>query len=173
LIVTISGLAGSGTTTTAEALSESLGVEMLSAGQVFREEAVRHGMSLEEFGEYASKNPEIDRAIDERQAQIASKRDSLVVEGRLAGWMVDDADLKVWLKAPTEVRAERVAGRETKSPEEAEREIWERERCERERYEKYYDIDISDLSQYHLVIDTSHWGTGGVTSLVETALEVL
>lgn len=165
MIVTVSGLAGSGTSTAAEALAEELDVDLLSAGEVFRKEAERHGMSLEEFGEHASDNPEIDRRIDERQAEIAEQHDSLVVEGRLAGWMVD-AEMKVWLKAPLDVRAERVASREKQSVDEAEAAIESREECERERYEKYYDLDVSDLSIYHLVVDTSVWDPEGVTSIL-------
>ncbi|MBS1263150.1 MAG: Cytidylate kinase [Methanonatronarchaeales archaeon] len=172
LIVTVSGLAGSGTSTTAEVISSNLEIDVLSVGETFRREAERRGMSLEEFGEYASKDPEVDRRIDERQAEIASDADNLVVEGRLAGWMVD-ADLKVWLKAPLEVRAKRVAARENQTVREAEGDIRRREECERERYGEFYGIDISDLSAYHLVIDTSRWEPGGVASLVETGINLI
>lgn len=170
--VTISGLAGSGTSTVAEMLSEELGVDLISAGDVFRREAERRGMSLEEFGALASEDPEIDRTIDERQSEVASRHDSLVLEGRLAGWMVD-ADLKVWLRAPLEVRAQRVAERESKSLDEAVNQIEERGRCESERYEEHYGIDIDELSIYHLVVDTSLWGPGGVSAVVEAGVGAL
>ncbi len=172
LIVTISGLAGSGTSTTAKNLSSKMGIDVLSAGEVFRREAEQRGMSLEEFGNYASNDPDVDRKIDERQAELADEAESLVVEGRLAGWMVD-ADLRVWLKAPMEVRVARVAGRESQTLDEARSEVRKREASERERYSKYYDIDISDLSIYDLVIDTERWGPSGVTSIIEEGVKFL
>lgn len=169
MIVTISGLAGAGTSTTAERLSDELGVDALSAGQVFRQEAREHDMTLEEFGEYAYENPEIDRRIDERQAEIAASSDALVVEGRLAGWMVD-ADLSVWLKAPLGVRARRVADREHEDLDEVRRKVEDREECEARRYREFYDIDIADLSTYDVVLDTSRWSPGGIVSILRTAI---
>lgn len=172
MIVTISGLAGSGTSTTAGMLSENLGVDVLSAGEVFRQEAKRHDMTLEEFGDYAYENPEIDRGIDERQAEIADSSDSLIVEGRLAGWMVE-ADLKVWLKAPLNVRARRVSERESENVSETRDKVEERESCEAKRYREFYDIDITDLAVYDLVIDTSHWKPDGVVSIIQAGIDSL
>ena len=45
MIITIGGLAGTGTTTTAEVLSEKLDVPYISAGFVFREMVAEKGMS--------------------------------------------------------------------------------------------------------------------------------
>lgn len=173
MIITISGLAGAGTSTTSESLADELGMEVLSAGEVFRREAEEHGMSLEEFGEYASENPEVDRRIDERQAEIAEESEELIVEGRLAGWMVEEPDLSVWLKAPREVRVGRVSGREGESREETLRKVESREECEAERYSELYGIDISDMEVYDLVVDTSTWGPEGVKEVVLEGIEAL
>ena len=53
MIITIGGLAGTGTTTTAELLSEKLDIPYISAGFVFREMAAEKGMSVLEFSEFA------------------------------------------------------------------------------------------------------------------------
>jgi len=63
----------------------------------------------------------------------------------------------VWLRAPVEVRAARVARREGLGVDAARADLTERERSEWARYKAAYDIDIDDLSPYHLVIDTTLW----------------
>jgi len=171
--VTVSGPPGSGTTTVAEALSSRFSLDHVSSGDVFRSMADERGMSLAEFGRAAEEDPEIDKEIDARQREIARENDDLVLEGRLSGWMADEADARVWLDAPVEVRAERVADREEQTPEEARAEIEKRQESEAKRYEEIHGIDIEDLSIYDLVVDTSNWGEEGVVDVVTTSVEAL
>lgn len=172
MIITISGPPGSGKSTLAKILSARMGMELVSMGDIFRKQAEERCMSLEEFGLLAQRMEAIDRKLDEAQKNIAKEKDNIILEGRLSGFLVD-ADLKVWLKAPIEVRAERIAKRENKSVSAATSEILERERCERERYLNYYNIDIKDLSVYDLVIDTSKWSPEEITDVVVKAVECL
>jgi cytidylate kinase len=171
--ITVSGPPGSGTTTLAEAMSSRFDLEHVSSGDVFRSMARERGVSLAEFGRVAEQDPEIDREIDERQTEIGHENDDIVLEGRLSGWMVEGADLRVWLDAPVEVRAERVAKREGQTVEEARDEIKEREASESKRYQEIHGIDIDDLSIYDLVVDTSTWDQEGVADVVTAAVERL
>ena len=171
--ITVSGPPGSGTTTLAEAMSSRFDLEHVSSGDVFRSMARERDLSLAEFGRVAEQDPEIDREIDERQTEIGHENDDIVLEGRLSGWMVEGADLRVWLDAPVEVRAERVAKREGQTPEEARDEIKEREASESKRYKEIHGIDIEDLSIYDIIIDTSTWDKDGVAEITATALERL
>jgi cytidylate kinase len=171
--ITVSGPPGSGTTTLAKALSSRFDLEHVSSGDVFRSMARERDMSLAEFGRVAEEDPEIDREIDERQAEIARENDDIILEGRLSGWMAEDADLRVWLDAPLDVRAERVAEREKQTVEEARVEIEEREASESKRYQEIHGIDIDDLSVYDLVVDTSTWDKDGVAEITATAVERL
>ena len=171
--ITVSGPPGSGTTTLAEAMSSRFDLEHVSSGDVFRSMARERDLSLAEFGRVAEQDPEIDREIDERQTEIGRENDDIVLEGRLSGWMVEGADLRVWLDAPVEVRAERVAEREGQTPEEARDEIKEREASESKRYQEIHGIDIDDLSIYDLVVDTSTWDQEGVADVVTAAVERL
>lgn len=132
LVITVSGLAGSGTTTLCRKLAEHYGFKHVYAGLIFRQMAKERGMTLEEFQKYAELHPEIDREVDRRQIE-AAKECNVVIEGRLAGWMVKNADLKIWLDAPIRVRAERVARREGITVEEAFMKIAEREMQNRKR----------------------------------------
>ena len=172
--ITVSGLPGSGTTSLSRYLAERHGFTMISAGEVFRQLAKEHTMELAEFGRLAEADPAYDKMIDARQKEIASQRDNIIVEGRLSGWMVESADLKIWLYAPIGCRVKRIAFRDQTADEKtAERLTLEREKCEAGRYRSYYSIDITDLSIYHLILNSEHWGVEGLGAIVDTAIAQL
>ena len=155
LVVTVSGLHGSGKSTYAKALAEEFRLRYISAGQLFRDIAKEKGVSMEELIKITAEDPEIDRLIDERTKREAEKGD-VILDGQLAGWMAKDrAGLKIFLTAPEDVRIRRIAGRDTVDLEKARAQTVLRENAERERYKKYYDIDIRDISIYDLIMDTS------------------
>ena len=105
------------------------------------------------------------------QKEIAEKKDNIIVEGRLSGWMVEKADLKIWLFAPIGCRLERIVFRDQIADVETAKAITlEREHCEAVRYRQYYDIDINDLSLYHLILNSEHWGVGELGAIVDTAI---
>ena len=147
MIITIGGLAGTGTTTAAELLSEKLDIPYISAGSVFRDMAREHGMSVLEFSAFAEGNDDIDKEIDKRQAELAKSADNLIVEGRLSAYFVE-ADLKLWLVTPFDVRSQRIAERESKSVDVASEEIIVREESEALRYMDIHNIDIKNMDIY-------------------------
>ncbi|MGB7532291.1 MAG: AAA family ATPase [Halobacteriota archaeon] len=167
--ITISGLPGSGTTTVAKLLSEELSVELISAGELFRQIAKEKKLPLEHFNKLAETDDDFDRQIDERQGEEAMKRENVIVEGRLSGFFVPDADLKIWLKAPVETRAARIAHREAIAYEEALSAMNNRERSENKRYEQYYGVNLADLSTYELVIDSSRWSERDIVEMIKMA----
>jgi len=169
--ITVSGLPGSGTTSLSRYLAEHHGFTMISAGEVFRQLAKEHNMELAAFGRLAEEDPAFDKMIDARQKEIAKERDNIIVEGRLSGWMVEDADLKIWLYAPVSCRIRRIAFRDQVTDEKtAEHLTLDRERCEAGRYQSYYSIDIGDLSKYHLILNSEHWSVEGLGAIVDTAI---
>jgi cytidylate kinase len=169
--ITVSGLPGSGTTSLSRYLAERQGFSLISAGEVFRQLAKEHNMELAEFGRLAEENPSYDKMIDERQKEIARQRDNVIIEGRLSGWMVPDADLKIWLFAPIDCRIKRIVFRDQIADEDTARKVTlERERCEAGRYESYYSIDIDDLSIYQLILNSEHWKVEGLGAIVDTAI---
>jgi cytidylate kinase len=172
MIVTLSGLPGSGKTSVARELIARYGFTMISAGEQFRKLAQEQGMTLQEFGELAQKDSSIDLAIDKRQKELALQHDMALVEGRLAGRTID-ADLKIWLKTTLEVRAERVAKRECITVQKALEDTRARELSEAMRYKAFYNIDQNDWSGYDLIIDTRHWDAKGVADIVGTAIDGL
>jgi cytidylate kinase len=171
MLLTVSGPAGSGKSTTAAGLAEALDLEHVSGGDIFRELAAERDYTPVEFNELAEEDEEIDRDLDRRLYEIARDRDGLVLESRLAGWLAPDADFRLWLDAPIDVRAARIADREEKSIVQAREETRRRERSERKRYADYYDIPIDDLSIYDLVVNTARWTAPDVLAILTTAIE--
>lgn len=169
--ITVSGLPGSGTTSLSRYLAERHGFDMISAGEVFRQLAREHNMELAAFGRLAEEDPSYDKMIDARQKEIAETQNNIIVEGRLSGWMVSQADLKIWLYAPIGCRIKRIATRDEVADERtAEALTLEREACEAARYRSYYNIDINDLLIYHLVLDSERWNIEGLGTIVDTAI---
>ena len=172
MIITIGGLAGTGTSTTAELLSEKLGIDYISAGSVFRDMARERGMSVLEFGEFAEGNDDIDKEIDKRQAELAKAADNLIVEGRLSAYFVE-ADLKLWLVTPFDVRSGRIAERESKSVELASEEIIAREKSEALRYMDIHNIDIRNMDIYDLIINTDSFDPDSIAEIILTTIKVI
>ncbi len=169
MIITLSGPPGSGTSTVGKLVAKKLDLKLSSIGEIFRQMAKEKGLSLEEFSSMAEKNSNFDKEVDIRQAEEANKG-KVVLDSRLSGWLVRKADLKIWLKAPLDVRLKRVAQRDKKSEQTAFIEVTLREESEKKRYKNYYDIDLDDLSIYDLVIDTSKWDAEQVAELIAKAV---
>ncbi len=167
MIITIGGLAGTGTSTTAKILSKMLNMPFVSAGDIFRQMAEEQNMDILEFSNLAENNIKIDTEIDYRQAKLAKESNNLILEGRLSAHFVENADLKVWLISPFDVRAERICERESKTIDIVKKEIIIREKSESLRYDEIHDIDISNLDVYDLIINTNSFDAESVAKIIE------
>jgi cytidylate kinase len=158
LLITISGLPGSGTTTVSHLVADALELARVPGGEVFRQLAAEAGMSLAEFGTLAQSQPDIDRELDDR-LEAHAREGGCVIESRLAGWIATRAGLaavRVWVDCDERVRAERVAERDGCTPDQARRDNAARSDLERARYRTVYDIDLDDRSTYELVLDSTN-----------------
>jgi len=172
MLVTVSGPPGGGKSTLASRLAEELGLEHVSGGDIFRDLAAERDMTPLEFNRLAEEDDQIDRDLDRRLRETAVRGEDLVLESRLAGWLAGEhADLRLWLDAPLEVRAERIAEREGISAAEARTDTADREASEARRYREYYRIDIEDLSIYDLTLNTGRWSFESELSIVLAAVE--
>jgi cytidylate kinase len=169
MIITVSGLPGSGKSTLSRTIAEHFNLELVSSGDVFRDMAKEKGVGLEEFGHMAEANPAIDKEIDRRQLELSKTKGDFLFEGRLSGSLID-ADLKIMLKTDVGIRARRIAGRENISLQQAMHETIARQKSEAKRYMDYYDIDISDLTLYDLVIESSTWDPDATANVAITAI---
>lgn len=161
-IIAVSGSPGSGKTTYARYLARMLNYEFASAGMIFRQMAEKMGISVVELNKMALSNPNIDHQIENEIRKVAS-RGKVVVEGHLVAWtLYDVADLLIYLTAPLGLRLERIAARENKTIQQVVEETLSREYYEAKRYRETYGVDITNLSIYDIVLDTSFSDEEGV-----------
>ncbi len=173
MIITISGLAGSGTTTVSKILSERTGIIYLSAGDIFRQMAAERNMDVLEFSKFAEENENIDILLDKKQAEIAKQCDDLIVEGRLSAHFVENADLKIWFITPVDTRTKRICKRENKPFDIVKEEITKRSNSEAKRYKEIYNIDIENMEVYDLVINTGSFDAESVADIILKVVEVI
>lgn len=155
--ITISGPPGSGKTTVCGKLSAALGLKAVVFGQLFRELAAEKGLTLNELGALAEKDPSIDAAIDARIVETARQNPDIILESRLSAYMLTRNSipaLRVYLDASPDVRMARIGVREGESVADAKQQTIDRQASEAKRYMMYYNIDISDKSVYDLVINS-------------------
>lgn len=172
MIITISGLAGSGTTTASKILSQKIGIPYISAGDIFRQMAAEKNMDILEFSKFAEENEDIDIEIDKRQAEIAKNKENLIVEGRLSAYFVE-ADLKIWFIAPIDVRTERISQRENKPYEIVKEEVIKRSESEAKRYHEIHNIPIENMDVYDMIINTGNFHAESVANIILKVVEVI
>lgn len=158
--ITISGKAGSGKSTVAKLLSEKLELKHYSIGDLMRAMADERGMTLFELNKLAEKNKSIDFKLDSKLKEIGKTKDNFVVDGRLTAFFIPNAEVRIFLDADDEVRAERILKdkrqhEKSKSLKEAISNIKKREESEKKRYQKYYGVNYLDKNLYNFVIDTT------------------
>jgi cytidylate kinase len=155
--IAIAGDIGSGKTTIARRLAEAAGVEPLSTGGIQRRLAQARGLTVLELNKLAETDGTIDREIDGYLMNLPSG--DLVVESRMAWHFVPDT-LKVYLyvsrhQAVRRLLAEHRIGEDYRSISDPARQVLARRESEVLRFKKYYNVDIDDLRNYDVVIDTT------------------
>ena len=166
MIITISGVPGSGKSTVAKLVAKKVGFKHYSAGDFMREIAAKRNLSLLEISKVAEKDRGIDKELDERTVKLGKEEDDFVMDSRLAYHFIPNA-FKVFLYVDAKAAAKRIFGdiRKKKEGRKVEKEsttlaatlsaIRKRRRSEELRYKKYYNIDLFNKKQYDLVVDTT------------------
>lgn len=163
LRIAISGKSGCGNTTVSTMLARRLGVNLIN--YTFRSLAQDTGLTLAEIIERAKTDDSYDRQVDTRQVELAME-DSCVLGSRLAVWMLEEADLKVFLLADEEVRARRILNREGGNLEEIKAFTAMRDREDSQRYRQLYEIDNNDYGFCHLIVDTARHKPDEIVELI-------
>ncbi|MBW2973004.1 nucleoside monophosphate kinase [Candidatus Woesearchaeota archaeon] len=161
MIITISGEPGSGKSTIAKALAEKFNLKLYSEGDFFRELAEEKGVSLLELNKMAEDDPSIDKAVEEKAKKLVEEaKDNFVIDGRTAFRLLPKS-LKIYLKVDIDDAAKRVQKRRQLGEEkemtidQTKENLLKREESEVNRFKKYFKIDVTDESQYDLIIDTT------------------
>ena len=171
LIVTISGPPGSGTSTLVSKIEESRGWSSINGGDVFRDEASRRGLTVEQLSNEAKEDLDVDRALDALlQERMTSEESPEIVESRLSGWWAHLNQiecLRVWVAVSEVERARRIQIREGGEIEECLLKSQNRQRDDMERYNALYGIDLDDMAPYNLIIDADKKNEHEVFNLLD------
>lgn len=167
LVITISGLHGTGKSTYAQILSEIFALRRFSAGELFRQIANEKDISVSKLSEMTFNNKEIDKLIDNKTKEEA-KRGGVILEGLLTGWIAkDQADIKLFLTTSERIRLRRISKREGVNYDIARKKTMHREMLERRRFKLFYGININDLSIYDLTLNTGLLSTKSNIKIID------
>ncbi|MCK4335480.1 MAG: cytidylate kinase family protein [Candidatus Aenigmarchaeota archaeon] len=161
MIITISGLPGSGKTAVGKLLAERIGLKFYSIGDLRGKMAMERGLTIDQLNEIGMKEDWTDKKVDEYQKELGEREDNFVIDSWLGFHFVPHS-IKIFLYVDLEVGAERIfrSQREDeekkKTVEEIHEMIKKRVKQTDERYKKYYGIDFLDRSHYDMVIDTTN-----------------
>ena len=151
LRIAISGKSGCGNSTVSRLVASKLGLRVIN--YTFKDLARDKGLSFEEICRRAEGDPQYDLTLDRMQVQLAEEG-GFVLGSRLAIWLLRDSAFTVYLRAPAEIRAGRIARRESKDLAVALLETDERDRRDRDRYSRLYGYDVDRFGFAALVVDT-------------------
>ncbi len=157
-ILWLAGPPGSGKSTAGKAAALTLGLKFESAGERFRAEAERRGLSLADFSRYAEAHEEVDRRLDEALQALAEP--GMLIDARVVGALLRRAGRAVFavrVDAREEVRAARLAGREGTDRATSLERMRARSESERRRYTRLYGVD-PERESYDRTLDTSDLG---------------
>ncbi|MCQ2604244.1 MAG: AAA family ATPase [Spirochaetia bacterium] len=163
MIIAISGKSGCGNTTVSTKLAEKLGLRLVN--YTFRNLAADTGKDFWEICQASKTDFSYDRIVDSHQVELA-KQGNCVLGSRLAIWMVKEADLKIFLEASIETRAQRIVKREGGTLEQRMDETARRDESDSGRYMKLYGIDNNKHDFADMIIDTSLYDPDQIVDMI-------
>ena len=161
MIITISGKNGSGKGTVAKILSEKLGYEHISIGEIKRKLAHEMGLTIYQFdllGEKPENREAFDLKYEEYQKNLPLDS-KIILDGRMS-FFCQPNSFKVFLDVSDDEAARRIfndtsrVGDEYDSLEAVKQMTIKRNEENVKRFKELYTIDISDPANYDLVVNT-------------------
>ena len=173
--ISLAGDLGSGKSTVSKILIDRLGAEYYHTGAIVREVAERHGMSVVELNHYMETHPEIDREIDDGLIALSDVDKLLVIDSRMA-WHFTEGTFKIYLSTDIETSAVRIMhanrkGEHAMTLEETVNDTRARRISEQKRYFDFYGVDIKDLTNYDLIVDTTYATPDEIAEIIMSGFE--
>lgn len=160
--ISITGKLGSGKSTVCKYLQENYNKEIYSVGKIQRELAQKLGVTILELNKLQQTDKYYDDIIDKEMVKISKDKKDLIFDSRVAFKLVVNS-YKVYTTIDSIVAAERVLQNTERgivekytSIDDAIQKLSNREQVEIEKFKVLYNVDISDLTNYDLIIDTTN-----------------
>ncbi len=159
MIITISGMPGSGKTTIGKLLAKKLKYKFYSVGHILRALAIKKKINFDSFTKEFKTTTKYDKEVDDFQIKLGQTKDNFVIEGRTGFYFIPHSK-KVFLTVDINVAAERIfkqsrKEQKFKNVKEALKETKRRMVEDRKRYKKLYNIDYLDECNYDVIVDTT------------------
>ena len=184
MIITISGMLGSGKSTIAKLLAKKLDYKHCSTGDLMRKMASERSISLMELSKIAEIDAQIDKDLDDAQIKLGKNMDDLVLDARLGFYFIPKS-FKIFLKCDKKIAAERVfsafrnkeSGRNNEglsgNTEDIFNSLKKRRHSEQKRWSSMYGINYEDESYYDLVINTSNKTPEDIIDIIMEKIKLL
>lgn len=149
MIITISGLTGSGKSTIGGRIAKKLHIKHVS---MTHKKFVPAGTDLLKFTKNAK--PSFERSFDQEIIKEARSADSVVTTW-LGPWLIKNATVKVWLHASLDTRIKRKIKELGNKPLKHVREyVMDKDNTNRRKYKKIYNIDLDNRRIFDVDINT-------------------
>lgn len=173
--ISLAGDLGSGKSTVADILVNRLGAEYYSTGAIVRSIAAKHGMSVVELNVYMETHPEIDNEIDNGLVELGKLDKAMIIDSRMA-WHFTEGTFKVYLSTDVETSALRImganrVGEHSATLEQTVADTKARRESEKKRYSTQYGVDIKDLMNYSLIVDTTYATPTEIADCIISSME--
>lgn len=163
MFITLSGMPCSGKSSVAKYLEQKYNFQIISSGQIFRDEAVRRNMSLLDFSELCNHDSSIDIELDQKMTELGKEYagQKVIFDSRMA-WHFIPNSFKVYVTLTPEIMAQRLFDSDRNrtekgaTKEEAQQQLMARWKSENYRYSKYYGLDNTDENNFDLVISSAN-----------------
>lgn len=165
MIITISGVPGSGKTSIASGLAKKMGWPYYDIGYLRRQKAKKIGLTLTEYNKMGENDPKTDLEVDKYQKKLGEEKDNFIICGRTS-WNFIPHSIKIFLDVEAEEGARRVwkelqkknhrnEDNNLKSISDVIISHQKRRQSDIKRYKKYFNIDVFDRGNYDLVVNTT------------------
>jgi len=174
MIITIGGTPGAGKDSVGTLLSKKLDYKKYSIGDMRRQLAEEHGITLEELNSLGESESWTDNDVDDFQEELGATMDNIIVISRL-GFHFIPGGFKIFLKCDLGIGAERIYNDRSgkyrdvekyASQEEVLEHLEKRQLSDAQRYKKYYGLKIDELEHYDFIIDTSRLSVDDATEII-------
>jgi cytidylate kinase len=171
-VICISGMAGTGKSTLSKKLAEKYHLRYYSGGDVLKELAKQEGYDVSVQGWWESpqglkflneriNDPKFDKAVDDKLLEYA-QHGNVLLDSWTMPWLLKDG-FKIWLEAPFEKRAARVAVRDGMTTSEAFEVLKEKEARTKAIYKALYGFVLGeDFEPFDFVLDTDNLSANDV-----------
>lgn len=166
MIISLSGASGSGKSTIAQKLADTLSWPRYYMGGLRRDIAAKQGLTLAEYNKLGESDIKTDQEVDLYQKKLGEESDNFIIEGRTS-WYFIPHSIKIYLDVDLREGAQRVFNhlqkknkrnedKELDSVEKVEKSVIKRLKSDNLRYQKYYGITGYNRENYDFYLNTTN-----------------